>query len=84
MDKSDRDKNIPTVEEFNRKMHEYVEYEKLNKLKEHLKETINWFGNNIGGVDIGKLYGAVCSRMKEIPEESINFNIEVHGETTNL
>ena len=72
-----------TVEEFNRKMHECVEYDKLNKLKEHLKETINWFGNDINGAEIGKLYGAVCARMKEIPEESINFHNEVHGETTN-
>ena len=74
---------MPTVEEFNRKMHECVEYKKLSKLKEHLKETINWFGNTIDGVEVGKLYGAVCSRMKKIPEESINFDTEVHGELTN-
>ena len=75
--------NIPTAEEFNRKMHECVEYQKLYKLKEHLKETINWFGNDMNGIDVGKLYEVVCNRIKEIPDESISFNKETHGETTN-
>ena len=80
MDK--RYKNMPTAEEFNRKMHECVEYQKLDKLKEHLRETMSWFGD-ILGKESKILYDKVCKRMKEIPKESINFNNEVHGGTTN-
>ena len=71
-----------TAEEFNRKMHECVKYQKLDKLKEHLRETMSWFGVELGK-EIKILYDRVCKRMEEIPEESINFHTEVHGETTN-
>ena len=76
--------NIPTAEEFNRKMYENTAYWKLVELEKHLKKTMNWFGDNIDGIDITKLYDVICKRMKEIPEESINFHNEVHGETTNI
>ena len=73
-------KNIPTAEEFNRKMGECVEYEKLNKLKEHLK----WFRGKVGAIDLTDLEKHIDKRIEEIPEESINFDGEVYGETTNL
>ena len=77
-----RYKNMPTPQEFNRKMHECVEHKKLTKLKEHINETINWFGNSLGN-DVKRLYDRVCNRMKEIPKESIDFDHEVHGDRTN-
>ena len=72
-------KSIPTPEEFNRKMHECVEYEKLNNLKQNLK----WFNGKVGDMDITELINVINKRIEEIPEESINFDIEVHGQTTN-
>ena len=74
-----RYKNIPTSEEFNRKVHECVEYKKLLKLKEELK----WFKGKVGNMDITKLNKVIDKRIDEIPEESINFDEEVHGERTN-
>ena len=74
--------DMPTVEEFNRKMGECVEYKKLVELKEHLNETMNWFGDKLGK-DVKRLYERVCNRMEEIPKESIKFHHEVHGEKTN-
>ena len=68
-------KTSPTTKEFNRKMHECVEYKKLNKLKEQL----NWFNGKVGNIDITKLEKYIDDRIKEIPKESINFNREVHG-----
>ena len=59
-----------------------IKHQKLIKLKEHLRETMSWFGDGLGK-EIEILYDRVCQRMKEIPEESINFHHEVHGETTN-
>ena len=72
-------KSIPKPEEFNRKMHECVEYEKLNNLKQNLK----WFNGKVGDMDITELINVINKRIEEIPEESINFDIEVHGQTTN-
>ena len=72
----DRYKNIPTAEEFNRKMDECVEYQKLNKLKEHLQ----WFRGKVFYIDITDLEKHIYKRIEEIPEESINFNHEVHGD----
>ena len=71
--------DIPTVEEFNRKLGECVEYKKLLILKENL----NWFGDKIGDVDIIELCNVINNRIKNIPEKSINFDHEVHGEVTN-
>ena len=71
--------DIPTVEEFNRKLGECVEYKKLLTLKENL----NWFGDKIGDVDIIELCNVIDNRIKNIPVESINFDHEVHGEVTN-
>ena len=71
--------NIPTVEEFNRKMGECVEYKKLLILKENL----SWFGDKIDDVDIIGLCNLIYNRIKNIPEESVNFDHEVHGEVTN-
>tara|TARA_R100000008_G_scaffold6582_1_gene3684 strand:- start:13 stop:252 length:240 start_codon:yes stop_codon:yes gene_type:complete len=71
--------NIPTAEEFNRKMNECVEYKKLIKLQEHLK----WFGDEIDGLSIITLKHKIKQRINEIPEESIEFHREVHGSTTN-
>ena len=74
-----RYKNIPTAEEFNRKMSECVEYQKLTKLKEHLQ----WFRGKVGNVDITDLEKQIDKRINDISEESIHFNREVHGQTTN-
>ena len=71
--------DIPTVEEFNRKLGECVEYKKLLILKENL----SWFGDKIGDVDIIELCNVINNRIKNIPEKSINFDHEVHGEVTN-
>ena len=68
-------KNIPTAEEFNRKMYECVEYRKLIDLQEHLK----WFKDDIDGLSIIPLKHKIKQRIKEIPEEYINFDGEVHG-----
>ena len=76
-------KSIPTPEEFNRKMHECIKYKKLVKLEKHLSETIDWFPHYELGKGMFKLYDRVLLLMKEIPEESRNFDIEVHGQTTN-
>ena len=43
----DRYKNIPPADEFNKKMHQCVEYKKLKKLKEQL----NWFNGKIGNIN---------------------------------
>tara|TARA_B100000287_G_scaffold380151_1_gene383680 strand:+ start:1276 stop:1527 length:252 start_codon:yes stop_codon:yes gene_type:complete len=82
MNDKSRYRNMPTAEEFNRKMHECIEYKKLKKLKEHLNETINWFGDKLGK-DVKILHDRVCNRIKEIPKESIEFDREVHGDKTN-
>ena len=71
----DRYKNIPPADEFNKKMHQCVEYKKLKKLKEQL----NWFNGKIGNMDITKLEKHIDDRIQKIPKESINFNGEVHG-----
>lgn len=70
-----RYKNIPTPEEFNRKMSECIEYKKLIKLKEDLK----WFKDDIGGLSIIPLKHKIQQKINEISEESINFDREVHG-----
>ena len=70
---------IPTAEEFNKKMSECIEYKKLNQLQEHLK----WFNGQVAGISITRLQNKIKSRMEEIPEESIGFDTEVHGQTTN-
>ena len=70
---------IPTAEEFNRKMHECVEYKKLIKLQEHLE----WFKDDIDGLSIIPLKHKIKQRINEIPKESIGFDREVHGQTTN-
>ena len=74
-----RYKNMPTAQEFNKKMGECVEYKKLNKLKEYLQ----WFRGKVGDMDITDLENHIDERIKEIPEESIHFNREVHGDFTN-
>ena len=71
--------NMPTVEEFNRKMSESVEYKKLVYLKEYL----NWFRGKIIDYDLTELEKVIDKRIKDIPKESINFTNEVHGEVTN-
>ena len=71
--------NVPTAEEFNKKMSECVEYKKLLILKENL----SWFGDKIDDVDIIGLCNVIDNRIKNIPEESVNFDHEVHGEVTN-
>ena len=76
----ERYKNVPTAEEFNRKMSECVEYQKLIKLQEHLK----WFKDDIDGLSIIPLKHKIKQRINEIPEESINFDGEVYGQTTNI
>ena len=73
-------KNIPTAKEFNRRMSECIEYKKLVKLKEHLK----WFGSEVCNVDITKLNKMIDNRVKEIPKKSINFDTQVHGQTTKI
>ena len=70
----ERYNNIPTAEEFNRKMHECIEYKKLIDLQEHLK----WFKDDIGGLSIIPLKHKIKQRINEIPEESINFDTVVH------
>ena len=71
---------VPTAEEFNRKMHECVEYQKLKKLKEHLK----WFKGKVASFNVDKLNDVIDKRINDIPTESINFHTEVHGKTTNI
>tara|TARA_R100001443_G_C3342032_1_gene174718 strand:+ start:1124 stop:1354 length:231 start_codon:yes stop_codon:yes gene_type:complete len=71
---------VPSAEEFNRKMHECVEYQKLKKLKEHLK----WFKGKVAGMNIDKLNKVIDKRINDIPKESIGFDTEVHGQTTNI
>ena len=72
--------NIPTAEEFNRKIGESVEYKKLVDLKEYLK----WFNGKIIEYDLTELEKVIDNRIKTIPKESINFINEVYGETTNI
>tara|TARA_R100000008_G_C3439791_1_gene93799 strand:+ start:23 stop:274 length:252 start_codon:yes stop_codon:yes gene_type:complete len=74
---------IPTAKEFNRKMHECVKYQKLVKLEKHLSETIDWFSHQELGKGMFELYDRVLLLIKEIPKESRNFDIEVHGQTLN-
>ena len=71
----DRYKNIPTAEEFNRKMDECVEYQKLNKLKEHLQ----WFRGKVGDIDITNLEKHIDKRIEEIPKELGAFLISTVG-----
>jgi len=71
---------IPTAEEFNRKMSECIEYKKLIKLQDQLK----WFGDDIDGLSIISLKHKIQQRIKDIPEESKNFDTQVHGQTTNI
>ena len=73
-------KNIPTPEEFNKRMSECIEYKKLVKLKEHLK----WFGNEVCSIDITKLNKMIDNRVKEIPKKSINFDTQVHGQAIQI
>tara|TARA_Y100000310_G_C20319557_1_gene640080 strand:- start:256 stop:486 length:231 start_codon:yes stop_codon:yes gene_type:complete len=71
--------NVPTSEEFNRKMSECVEYKKLTELKKQL----DWFDPDVCGISIIPLYNKILQRLKEIPKESRDFDHEVHGEVTN-
>jgi len=75
--------DIPSVDEFNRKMHECIKYKKLIDLEKHLSETINWFPHHQLGDGIFELYDRVKLLMKDIPEESKTFDQESHGQTTN-
>ena len=68
----------PTAEEFNQKMHECIEYQKLDKLQKHLK----WFKGEVAGVNINKLNNAIEKRIDEIPEVSRIFDSLTHGQTT--
>ena len=72
-------KNIPTAKEFNRKMHECIEYKKLIKLRKDLK----WFKEEFYGMNKEELLRVINKRINEIPKESLNFDTEVHGQTTN-
>ena len=58
------DNTMIGVEEFNRKMHECVKYQKLDKLREHLRETMSWFGDRLGK-EIKIVYDRVCKEMEE-------------------
>ena len=71
---------IPTADEFNKKMHECIEYKKLVKLKDDLK----WFKGKVAGKDVTQLLDSINKRIGEIPKESRNFDTEVHGQTTKL
>ena len=71
---------VPSADEFNRKMHECIEYKKLVKLKDDLK----WFNGKVAGMDVTKLINNIDKRIGEIPKESRNFDTEVHGQTSKL
>ena len=71
---------VPTAKEFNRKMHECVEYKKLIKLKDDLK----WFKGKVAGKDVTELINVIDKRIGEIPIESRSFDTEVHGQTSKL
>ena len=71
---------IPSADEFNKKMHECIEYKKLVKLKDDLK----WFNGKVAGMNVTELINVIDKRIGEIPKESRNFDTEVHGQTTNL
>ena len=55
-------KNIPTAEEFNRKMHECIEYKKLIKLRKDLK----WFKEEFYGMNREELLRVINKRINEI------------------
>ena len=71
---------VPSADEFNRKMHECIEYKKLVKLKDDLK----WFNGKVAGMDVTKLLDSIKKRIGEIPKESRDFDSEVHGQTSKL
>ena len=75
--KKNPSKNI-TAEEFNRKMHECIKYKKLIELQNQL----DWFGDHIGGKSIITLKHKIQQQIKEIPEDSIGFATEVHGQSS--
>ena len=69
---------IPTADEFNKKMHECIEYKKLIKLKDDLE----WFKGKVAGQDVTELINVINKRIGEIPIESRSFDTEVHGQTS--
>ena len=71
---------VPSDDEFNRKMHECIEYKKLVKLKDDLK----WFRGKVAGKDVTQLLDSINKRIGEIPKESRDFDSEVHGQTSKL
>jgi len=75
--KKNPSKNI-TAEEFNRRMHECIKYKKLIELQKQLE----WFGDDIDGLSIISLQHKIKQLIKEIPEDSIGFATEVHGQSS--
>ena len=71
---------VPSADEFNRKMHECIEYKKLVKLKDDLK----WFRGKVAGKDVTQLLDSINKLIGEIPKESRDFDSEVHGQTSKL
>ena len=69
---------IPTADEFNKKMHECIEYKKLIKLKDDLE----WFKGKVAGQDVTELINVIDKRIGEIPKESRSFDSVVHGQTS--
>ena len=70
---------VPSADEFNKKMHDCIEYKKLIKLKDDLK----WFRGKVAGMDVTELIYVIDKRIGEIPVESRSFDSEVHGQTSN-
>ena len=69
---------IPSADEFNKKMHECIEYKKLVKLKDDLK----WFNGKVAGMNVTELINVIDKRIGEIPNESRSFDSVVHGQTS--
>ena len=68
----------PTAEEFNKVMHEHVEYEKLLKLQKQLK----WFRGKIGNIDITELETYIKDKLTNVPEAVKVFGSLPQGQTT--
>ena len=71
---------IPTAEEFNKLMHEHVEYEKLLKLQKQLK----WFNGKVGNIDITDLETYINNKLTDVPEAVKIFGSLPHGQTTKI
>ena len=69
---------VPSADEFNKKMHECIEYKKLIKLKDDLE----WFKGKVAGQDVTELINVIDKRIGEIPKESRSFDSVVHGQTS--